>query len=54
MVPPWAMVPSPATVQDAQVPTVHDALANEPESTPFVQVRVSDAHAVPQATDEVE
>ena len=51
---PLAMVPPHGSAQAEQAATVHARLAYVPESTPFVQVRVSDAHAVPQATDEVE
>jgi len=46
-------VPSLATVNVVVQPFVHELLVNEPESVPFMQVRVSDVHELPQATEEL-
>jgi hypothetical protein len=42
-----------ATVKVVVQPLVHELLVYEPESVPFVHVRVSDVHELPQATEEL-
>ena len=50
---PWAMVPPQGSVHEAHGATVHEAFAYAPESTPSVQVRVSELQESPQATEDV-
>jgi hypothetical protein len=50
------MVAPHGRLQGAHASTLHAAVLNEPESVPFVQVRVSAsaAHAPPHGTDAAE